>query len=76
VVDAVAQGRFHVYTADHVSEGLELLTGTPSGMKDTPGDYAADTVLGRAQATLRAYRQACQAVDEHPPKRVARKPPR
>jgi predicted ATP-dependent protease len=78
VIDAVAQGRFHIYTADHVSEALELLTGQPSGMQDSIGnvtaDYAADTVLGRAQATLRAYRQACQAVDERPPKRVARKP--
>jgi predicted ATP-dependent protease len=80
VVDAVAQGRFHIYTADHVSEGLELLTGQPSGMKDDTGyvasDYATDTVLGRAQATLRAYRQACQTVDEHPPKKTVRKAPR
>ena len=27
VTQAVAQGRFHVYTAEHVSEGIELLTG-------------------------------------------------
>ncbi|MDP3828619.1 MAG: S16 family serine protease, partial [Polaromonas sp.] len=31
VVEAVAAGRFHIYTAEHASEGLELLTGTPFG---------------------------------------------
>lgn len=73
VVAAVEQNLFHIYTAAHVSEGLELLTGRASGMPLAAGDYARDSVLGRAQNTLQAYRRACQAAD-HPkvPHRRAR----
>ena len=63
VAQAVAQGRFHVYTAEHVSEGIELLTGCASGLPGTASGYAPDTVLGRAQLTLQTYRRACQRVD-------------
>lgn len=63
VTHAVAQGQFHIYTAEHVSEGIELLTGAVSGLPGLASGYASDTVLGRAQATLRAYRQACQLAD-------------
>ena len=60
ILQAVHQGRFHIHTAEHVSEVLELLTGQPAGLNEGPGPYAPDTVLGRAQNTLEAYRQACR----------------
>jgi predicted ATP-dependent protease len=63
VTQAVAQGQFHIYTAEHVSEGIELLTGAVSGLPGTASGYAPDTVLGRAQKTLQTYRQACQLAD-------------
>jgi predicted ATP-dependent protease len=59
VVEAVAQGRFHIYTAELASEGMELLTGVPFGAL-VGADYPPDTVLGRAQRTLQAYRHACE----------------
>lgn len=65
VIQAVEQGQFHIYTANHVSSGIELLTDTPSGMTEQADDYAAQTVLGQAQLTLRAYRRACQD-SQHP----------
>ena len=65
VVTAVAQGLFHIYTAQHVSEGMELLTGCSSGMTVMAGEYDPDSVLGRAQKTLQAYRRACQ-IAGHP----------
>lgn len=58
VVAAVAAGRFHVTAIDHVNEGIELLTGVAAGIPDASGRYPADTVFGRAQETLRAYRRA------------------
>lgn len=65
VVKAVADGQFHIYTVEHVGEGMALLTGFPSGM---PGGgargYDADSVLGSAQKALQAYRRACQLADE------------
>lgn len=73
VVDAVRQGLFHIHTAEHVSDGIELLTGCPSGMTSATGEHTHDSVLGRAQKTLQAYRRACQLA-EHP--RVPGKPSR
>jgi len=64
VAEAVAQGLFHIYTAEHASEGLELLTGLPAGIANDAGNYPRDSVLGHAQRTLAAYRRACQA-SEH-----------
>ncbi len=72
VLDAVERGLFHVYTMGHVSEGIALLTGEASGMSpaellqaqaDELADRATaveDTVMQRAEVTLRAYRRACQ----------------
>lgn len=58
VCEAVAQGRFHLWTAQHISEGMALLTGVPFGavlgVEADPG-----SVLGLASATLVAYRRAC-----------------
>jgi predicted ATP-dependent protease len=65
VAEAVAQGRFHLYTAMHVSEGIELLTGIPAGEPNEAGHYLPSTVLGHVQKTLQAYRRACHA-PEHP----------
>lgn len=73
VADAVERGLFHVYTMQHVSEGIALLTGEASGMSpaellqaqadELAGGAATveDTVMQRAEMTLRAYRRACQA---------------
>jgi predicted ATP-dependent protease len=61
VAEAVAQGLFHIYTAAHVSEGIELLTGLPAGSANDAGNYPRGSVFGHAQKTLLAYRRACQA---------------
>lgn len=69
VVEAVEQGRFHIWTAQTAAEALELLTGLPFGALDATGSYPGDTLLGRAQQTLQTYRRASQATV-----RPARKP--
>jgi predicted ATP-dependent protease len=68
VLDAVDQGLFHIYTATHVREGLELLTAQPSGMTAPVGPYPADSVLGHAEQTLAAYRRACQQTRRRRPR--------
>jgi predicted ATP-dependent protease len=65
VVDAVARGLFHVYTAEHASEAMELLTGMPFGELGSAGAYPPGSVLGRAEKTLKDYRRACQASGQH-----------
>ncbi len=59
VVDAVAQGQFHIYTAAHASEGAELLMGAPFGQARQGGSYEAQSILALADKTLQAYRRAC-----------------
>jgi predicted ATP-dependent protease len=72
VVDAVARGAFHVYTAEHASEGMELLAGLPFGELGSAGGYPPDSVLGRAERTLKDYRRACLAAEQHPSARRPR----
>lgn len=62
VVQAVAQGRFHVHAVASVADGMTLLCGLPFGELGVDG-YAPNTLLGRVQATLKAYRAACEAID-------------
>ena len=47
VIEAVGKGEFHVYPVRTVEEGMELLTGLPSG---TPGE--AGTVMGIVDGAL------------------------
>ena len=68
VVEAVARGRFQLHAVAHANEGIELLTGIPAGVLNPAGRYPHDSVLGRAQETLLAFRHACRAA-EHPPGR-------
>ncbi len=44
VVEAAAEGRFHVYPIATVDEGIELLTGRPAGERDDGGDYPEGSV--------------------------------
>ena len=60
VVDAVAAGQFHIYTIDHVLEGIAHLTDTPSGDIDEQGHYAAESVMGYAQKVLSGYRKTLE----------------
>ncbi|MGA7594273.1 MAG: ATP-binding protein [Gallionella sp.] len=67
IAGAVEQGMFHIYTAEHALEGMELLTGYPAGTADESGSYPRDSVLGNAQRTLLDYRRACQVSGHHEP---------
>jgi predicted ATP-dependent protease len=64
VVQAVADGLFHIHVADCVGEGMALLTGLPFGTLG-PSGYAPDTVLGHAQKTLQRFRRACAQLAQH-----------
>ena len=75
VCAAVEQGRFQIHSVSHVSEGAELLLGQafgadpgqscpvalpgPACNRTHPASYPADSILGRAEATLQAFRRAC-----------------
>lgn len=57
VVDAVRQGRFHIYAVKTIDEGIELLTGVNAGEKDKNGHYPAGTVNYLVDERLRQLAQ-------------------
>jgi predicted ATP-dependent protease len=65
VIEAVEKGLFRIYAVEHVTEGIELLTGMPAGTPNEIGNFPHETVFGHVQKTLQAYHRACQA-PEHP----------
>lgn len=65
VVDAVADGRFHVWCVDHVDEAIELLTGENAGNLDEDGTFHA-RVDGRLRQLLDALTNQRVASDERP----------
>ncbi len=52
VVDAVAAGRFHVWSVESVNEGVELLTGLTAGQRNEDGVWDEGSVYGRCQKRL------------------------
>ena len=65
VVKAVEAGDFRIIAIDHVLEGIEYLTGVPAGApaltQSKVGSYAANTVMGHAEASLAAYRKTLES---------------
>ncbi|WP_313339210.1 ATP-binding protein [Sedimentibacter sp.] len=45
VIDAVNEGRFHIYSVKKIEEGLELLTGIHAGEPDKFGEYPKDSIF-------------------------------
>ncbi|MFC1910082.1 AAA family ATPase [Chloroflexota bacterium] len=44
VVEAVREGKFHVYEANTIDEGIEILSGVPAGEKNKDGTYPAGSI--------------------------------
>ncbi|MCX7828669.1 MAG: AAA family ATPase [Thermanaerothrix sp.] len=53
VVDAVREGKFHIWAVEHVDQGLELLTGVQAGSPGEDGTYPDGTVHGLVKETLK-----------------------
>jgi predicted ATP-dependent protease len=63
VIEAVAQGRFHIYPVSTIEQGIEILTGARAGKRNGRGKFDAgsvfakvDTRLHEMASTLRRFR--------------------
>jgi hypothetical protein len=54
VVQAVAEGKFHIYPVRTVDEGIAILTGVPAGVRGTDGKFPESTVNRRVDDALRS----------------------
>jgi len=58
VVEAVRQGRFHIYAISNVDQGIEVLTGRPAGERAPDGHYPEGSVNAAVEARLRELAEA------------------
>jgi len=55
VVEAVEQGKFCIYAVSTIDEGIEVLTDTPAGQRDSEGHYPATSINGMVEKQLEEY---------------------
>ncbi len=61
VVEAVREGKFHIYPISRVEEGIEILTGIEAGVKKEDGKYDEGTIFYRADQRLRKMAEQVKA---------------
>lgn len=55
VVQAVRDGKFHIWPVESIDQGIEILTGMPAGEADAQGNYPPDSIHGRVAHKLWTY---------------------
>src|SRR5437867_5255622 len=77
VVEAVRQGRFHIYPIGTIDEGIEILTGVNAGQLKSDGTYDAGTVNYKVNKRLAEMTQRLAALvsssrleEETPPSEI------
>jgi lon-related putative ATP-dependent protease len=55
VVEAVREGKFHIYPVKTIDEGIEILTGVEAGEKRADGSYPDGSVHYLVKSKLKAY---------------------
>ena len=53
VIAAVEQGSFSVYAVSSIDAAIEILTGTPAGVRDATGQFPRDSFNARVEDRLR-----------------------
>ncbi len=55
VIEAVREGKFHIYAVGTIEEGIEILTGVKAGKKDEKGKYPKGTIHYLVDKKLHEY---------------------
>ena len=53
VVDAVREGKFHIFPVKTIDEGIEILTGVKAGIRQPDGTFEEETVNYRVDKKLK-----------------------
>ena len=75
VIDAVASGTFSIHAVRTIDEGLEILTGVPSGARDAMGRFPAGSINARIEDRLIAYTERMRALAAPQAPRTRRRGP-
>jgi predicted ATP-dependent protease len=57
VIQAVAEGKFHIYPVKTIEEGIEILTGMSAGSAGSDGGYPEGTLYHRVEQKLDEFRK-------------------
>jgi lon-related putative ATP-dependent protease len=60
VIQACAEGKFHIWAIQTIDEGIELLTGVPAGQRDETGKFPEGTIHARVEARLKALAEGIE----------------
>jgi lon-related putative ATP-dependent protease len=55
VVEAVKEGKFHIYAVKTIDEGIEILTGMPAGIRQQDASYPEGTINHRVYEKLKKF---------------------
>ncbi|WP_456370636.1 Lon protease family protein [Thermodesulfatator atlanticus] len=61
IVEAIREGKFHIWAISRVEEGVEILTGKPAGERKPDGTYPEDTVFYLVDQKLRELARLARA---------------
>lgn len=64
VVDAVREGKFHIYAISTVDEGIEILTGVPAGERKEDGSYPEGTINYLVDKRLKEFLEGLKGIGE------------
>ncbi len=69
VINAVNDGKFHIYSVSKVEEVIEILIGVKAGSKLKNGNWEPNTVFGEVEKELKAMRKRMRPVTQGKSKR-------
>jgi predicted ATP-dependent protease len=64
VVEAVRQGKFHIYAINNIDQGIEILTGVPPGERQADGSYPEGTINYLVDKRLKEIADGLKKFDE------------
>jgi len=64
IVEAVEEGKFHIYPVKSIDEGIEILTDIPAGIRDENGNYPENTVYYMVQKKIEKFARIAEEFDE------------
>lgn len=66
VIQAVADGKFHIYPITYIEQGLELLSGLPMGELDADEQYPAGSFNHALSARLEEFQEVLEKQNQEP----------
>lgn len=73
VVEAIAAGRFHLWSIETIEQGIEILTGIQAGVAGKNGSFPKDTVFYQVAQTLKKMHARMRDEEDGKGKTAARK---